>query len=102
MRDNLIHELIHVILLQNPSINKRWRKYDASIRAKYPDSSPTTITHVAIHAIHLLVAQKVTPRRILHIKTYSMMADYIRAWSIVEEMGADTIIKLLFGPANRG
>jgi hypothetical protein len=90
MKDNLIHELIHILLTQNYSkIRKTWDKFYSK---SYQEESPATRTHMAVHSIHYLVTQNIRPGRIKHIKTYSLDKDYIRSWELVDTIGPDSII----------
>jgi len=91
--DTLVHECIHQIQVQNRNINKRWVKY---IGKKYPKESRVTRNHIFIHAIHEKVYLKLfSEKRLKHELKIRKNEDYIRAWEIVKEEGADNLIKVL-------
>ncbi len=90
MKDTLIHELIHILLDHNEDkIKKSWFKF----HELFKEEVFTTRVHVFIHAAHLLVAKKITPNRIKHIR-FSREPDYVRSWKIVDNFGAEKVIKL--------
>lgn len=98
MFDNLVHELIHVLLEDNlfgrtstwQTLMEQLKEYHFTVRV-----------HVAIHAIHLLVASKLFPDRVERIKSYSVLPRYMKAWDLVKEMGAENITKALFSLKNK-
>ncbi len=91
--DTLVHECIHQIQVQNKDVNKRWVKY---IAKKFPKESRVTRNHIFIHAIHERIYLKLfSEKRLQHEKDIRTKEDYIRAWEIVEEEGADNLIKTL-------
>lgn len=84
MRDNLIHELAHVILTQNNiGKTKGWKK----LQEDFKDESPITRTHILVHAIHLIITKQLFPRRKKAIENYSIHPAYKRSWEIVNEEG---------------
>ena len=84
MRDNLIHELAHIILTQNNiGETKGWKK----LQKDYTNEHPATRTHILVHAIHLIVTKRLFPSRKTKIQNYSKMPAYIRSWEIVEQEG---------------
>ena len=91
--DTLIHEIIHQIQVQNRVVNKEWVKY---IAKKYPEESRVTRNHIFIHAIHEKIYLKLfDENRLKHEREIRNREDYIRAWEIVDEQGADNLIKVL-------
>ncbi len=90
MRDNLIHELCHVILTQNNiGDTKKWK----TLQKDYKSESDTTRSHILVHALHALI----TPERLKQIKSYSQKRDYIRSWKIVEKESPKELIKQYIG-----
>ncbi len=101
MVDVLTHELIHRYLCQDEILNikniaakKRWDTF----RKKFKDDNLNVTAHVVVHAIHELVFLKVFNQvRLEHDKKFaSGYADYKRAWDIVDEHGAQNIVKMYF------
>ena len=91
--DTLTHECIHQIQVQNMKVNKRWREY---IGKKYAKENRVARNHVFIHAIHEKVYLKIFgEKRLKHELKIRTKEDYIRAWEIVKEEGADNLIKVL-------
>ena len=92
--DTLTHELIHQIQTQNQKINKKWKEY---VQKKYKDESIMTQNHIALHAIHyklyLKLFSKNRLKRDMNFSKKVKAEDYIRSWQIVEEKGAENIIK---------
>ena len=96
MYDNLAHELVHVILTQNSKkIDKKWKAFFG----RFKDEVFTTRVHIAVHAIHLLLAKSIFPNRVSRIRSYSKFRAYVRSWEIVEKEGADNIVFQIFGAA---
>lgn len=90
MRDNLIHELTHVLLTQNNiSESKGWKNMQKDFRKEYP----ATRTHIIIHSIHQNITKIVFPARIYNVENYSSLFSYTRSWEIVNEIGAMNLIK---------
>lgn len=97
-QDNLVHELIHVLLMDNEeSFIDKWR----AMFERYKDESQVTKTHIGVHAIHELVAAIICPHRLERIKSYSVLPAYIRAWEIVKKDGAENIASSIFGPMTK-
>lgn len=93
MLDNLVHELIHVLLTNN---YKKIEEDIAAFHKKFQNEVFITRIHILIHAVHLLLAQEVFPERIKDIQEYSVNKDYRKAWEIVNNIGADKIVKDFF------
>ena len=89
IRDNLIHELIHVLLTQNISI---MQKAMSSFHDEYKQYNFTTRVHIIIHAIHSKIADLIMPDRQSAIKNFSKHTDYVESWKIVDALGADRIV----------
>ena len=89
MKDNLIHELIHIILTQNNiAETKGWKQ----IQQDFKNETVTTRNHILIHALHYLFLMKFNPSRKKYIMNYSQNIDYIRSWNIVNKIGAQNIV----------
>ena len=90
--DFLVHELIHQIQIQGADNFHMWLRY---LRKKYPKESQLTINHIFLHSVHKKIYLKLfNKKRLEHDLTISeKYHDYKRAWEIVEEEGADNIIK---------
>ncbi len=94
MKDNLIHELIHVLLSQNYiKIKKEW---DSFYLKRFTTETKLTRTHLIVHSLHLLLAQELMPESVKQIKTYSIMHDYVRSWEIVKEHSPQTLLSMVF------
>lgn len=93
MQDNLVHELMHVFLSGN-QIGKTdgWK----ALFERFDGEFNATKIHLTIHSLHLLITQKLFPDRIKDIKSYSVWPAYVKSWEIVEEEGAENIIKSVF------
>ncbi len=93
MKDNLVHELIHVLLTQNDiGSTQKWKAmFDLLKQWSFP-----TKVHVIIHAVHFVLAQKLFPERVEYIRTFSVDEAYKKSWELVEEMGAQNIIDSVF------
>lgn len=77
MKDNLVHELIHVLLGENyEEIKDKWIELNETFKSELP----VTRTHIAIHRIHRLVYNRLFPERIKNIMNYSEKDAYIRSW----------------------
>lgn len=95
MKDNLVHELIHVLFTQNYYNNMLFRKKWDQYMKIYSSESRLTQSHVAVHATHLLITKTLFPRRLRFIQKYSHQIDYLKSWSIVKEEGSENIVKLI-------
>jgi len=81
MKDNLIHELIHVLLTGNDfGETSQWK----AVMEEYKEEPTATRIHVVVHRIHYLVTQKLFPNRLEAIVNYSKNPKYIRAWNIIK------------------
>jgi len=97
MRDNLTHELIHILLTQNidaiktdlRSFHAAFHTYDFVVRI-----------HILVHAIHLSLAQTIYPSRIKSIRSYATSKSYRLSWKIVSEKGRENILKMMFGSSS--
>ena len=80
MKDNLIHELIHILMTQNEfSKSKRWK----DLMDYYKDESPATKVHIIVHRVHyILYHTRLRRDRIQNITGYSERDAYVRAWQI--------------------
>ena len=88
-RKTMIHELGHRLISQN--FNRL--DWDGFVKT-FKGESQTTISHILLHAVLKLTYQglfgaKVTKR---YIESYHGFSDYMRAWRIVEEYGAERLI----------
>jgi len=93
MLDNLTHELIHVILTQNyKSIEEKM----VTFHKKYSLEVFLTRIHVLVHAIHIILAEKIFPNRVSKIHGYANTKEYRRAWNIVDETGPQVIVDKVF------
>lgn len=93
MQDNLVHELIHVLLIQNKTGElPGWK----TLMERYKEKEPAVKVHIVVHAIHILVAQTLFPDRIERIKSYSTFPTYRKSWEIVDELGASNVVKEIF------
>ena len=93
MQDNLVHELIHILLTDNHS---SFEAKQLELYKKFPEEVFTTKIHVIVHAIHLLVAQKLFPERVDRIVNYSVLRAYRKSWDIVKEMSAQAVVDSVF------
>jgi len=91
--ENIIHELVHNIMVQNnwPNFNHRFFK-------KYKNYKFNTMIHIPVHAILKLVflelfGEKKTAKLIMSYERAP--PEYTQAWKIVEKEGAMEIIKKL-------
>jgi len=92
--DVLIHELIHVLFVQNfKESDKAW-KY---IFRKYKEEAYTTKVHIPLHAFHTYIYFKFfkeeNMRRDINICKKLKLKKYVRSWKIVEKEGYENIIK---------
>ncbi|MAG79097.1 hypothetical protein CMI40_01850 [Candidatus Pacearchaeota archaeon] len=90
--DVLTHELIHQIQTQNHNLFIKWFNY---IRKNYKDEPKTTKSHILLHAVHWKLLETLFDKERVKkiIKKHNDFKDYKRAWKIVEEVGAEDIIK---------
>ena len=92
--DILIHELIHQILSQNSVKNRKWWKY---VNARYTEETLSSKVHILVHTIYEIIYLKLFDKRRLSedIKESQRpkAIDYRRASEIVQEEGAENIIK---------
>lgn len=93
MQDALVHELIYALLMDNEiGFTEGWK----AMFERFKDETPATKTYTGIYAIHLLVAEKLFPERIENVRSYSKVADYVKSGEIVDRIGANEIVKLIF------
>jgi len=93
--ETLTHELIHRICSEeknHAAIRRRWKNFIG----KYPKEIPVAINHVPIHAVHEVLWRKLFPKRVGTIKSSLRLTPYVRSWKIVDEIGADTVVKQVF------
>jgi hypothetical protein len=90
----LIHELAHQLIVQNLDKSRFKQSW---IWRKYKNENPRTLWHIPVHAILKLTLSKLfgTKATARHIAKYKL-ADYKRAWQIVEIEGAEKLIKGAF------
>lgn len=94
MRANLVHELIHVLMTQNYDlIKKKIEKFHDD----YSGYNFVTRIHVLVHAIHIILQQKIHPLMTERTMNYSVDQDYKKSWDIVRNEGADSIVTRVFG-----
>lgn len=91
--DTLVHELLHVLLVQN-----EWSEMKnlENLLVKFKDEPRKTYIHIPIHALHKLIYldyfhNENLMRDLRFCKKY--LPDYSRAWEIVDEIGAENIVK---------
>ncbi len=93
--ETLTHECIHRIA----SHEKNWKKISRrwlAFTSKYPKDKPNAINHVPIHAVHEVLWRSLFPHRVQAIKKAVAAQAYVRAWSIVDEVGAEEVIRRVF------
>lgn len=94
MWDNLMHELVHVLLEDNEyGFTPEWKAYMEKLKQWHF----TVRVHVPVNSVHLKLTQKLFPDRVERIKTYSVLPRYIKAWALIDETGADSVLKEVFG-----
>ena len=78
--------------MQNdPEIKLGWQAFQKEFAAEIP----LVRIHILVHAIHLLVAEQLFPKRIKAIRSYTDDPAYVRSWQIVDERGAAEIVAIL-------
>jgi hypothetical protein len=93
IQNTLVHELVHVILMANePVFIDNWK----AMYKKFKKESPTTKVHIAVHAIHFLIAEKIFPDRLSRIVDFATDKHYVRSWDIVKKVGAQKIVDSIF------
>ncbi len=94
--DTLIHELIHQ-LFSGPQNRQKFLKYWDILDKKFPNQSPTTKSHIPIHAVHthiyLTVFDETRLKRDQEV--LKDLDDYRKSWQIVEQEGYQNIINQL-------
>lgn len=92
--DVLCHELIHRNLIE-PAFLNRWKLTFAKLKKHYPRDTENALVHVIVHAIHEQIFLHLFTEERLKRDKRIMFAhpDYRRAWEIVENVGAEKIIK---------
>lgn len=89
MKDNLVHELIHQLFIQNnipgTLFEEKWKKYWQA----FPEEHSIVKSHVLLHSIHYLLAKELFDR---DISFDSKREAYVRSWQIVMEKGPKNII----------
>ncbi len=90
--DVLTHELIHQLQSQNSTIYSKWITH---LGKTYPEEKRKTKSHILLHAVHkLLYLELFTQERLeKNIQKSAKKPAYKRAWDIVEEEGAENILK---------
>jgi hypothetical protein len=97
MKNNIIHELVHVLLIQNEAVSNVFKnKWNFYYKTHYQSETPLTRTHIPIHAIHYLIAKKYMPDQINRIKSYTQHPDYLRSWQIVDNETPEIIVTKIF------
>lgn len=82
MKDNLIHEIIHVLMSQNHyGQTDGWK----ALMDEYKDEYAATRVHIVVHRIHFLLTQRLFLDRVGNIMSYSTKPRYIKAWKIATE-----------------
>lgn len=91
-RDSLIHELMHQIQNQNSNKIKNWWKY---VDKNYKNENRLTKNHILLHSfLEKIYLKLFDSSRLEHDeKKCSKDKDYAKAWEIVNQEGADNIIK---------
>lgn len=93
--ETLVHELIHRHL--GPEENWRAiRKAWMQMRRQHSHEVPIAVTHIPIHAVHEILWRQLFPRRVQIIKTELKLPPYLRAWELVDEKGAEQVVKEIF------
>ena len=93
--ETMTHELIHRLL----SSEKNWSKIKPGwmlFVKSYPRETSVAINHVPIHAVHEMIWGKLFPSRVTTIKTDLKLKPYIRAWELVDRLGADKVVHQIF------
>lgn len=92
--DVVTHELIHRLLIQ-PSAASAVNAALRRISRRFPRENENVVIHVLVQAIHAIVYRKVfSEKRIEREKwVMSKLKDYMRAWEIVDRMGAETVVQ---------
>ena len=89
--DNLTHELIHNIQLQNGKNISKWWKY---VEKNYKNESRLTKNHLFLHAVHWEILKSLFGiKRLNRNLKNTVSLDYKRSWEIIEKMGAKNLIK---------
>lgn len=91
MKDNLIHELCHIILTQN--------EYGKTAKGKrffkdFQKENFVTRIHILIHSMHYLIAKTTLERK--RISGYSKKPEYVKAWKIALKLNPENLIKKYF------
>ena len=91
--DCLIHELIHVLFIQNTKETNPYFAY--IITKKYKNEKFNTRIHIPVHAIHKYIFLKFfTEKRLkTEIDFCKYSPEYKRSWEIVNSEGYENIIK---------
>ncbi len=89
----IIHELIHVLL----SDNEHALPHPKDIFPKHHKESQTTKNHIVVHAVlKIIFLETLNSKELLdrniEISTKHSTKDYLRAWEIVNDNGANQII----------
>ena len=91
--DMLIHELIHILFVQNEIITNNYFGY--LLKKKYSDEEFNAAIHVPVHAMYkkILLCFFNEARLATDIKMSDYYPDYKRAWDIVMKEGEDKILE---------
>ncbi len=91
--DMLIHEIIHVLFVQNYKETDRY--FDHLLKGEYKGEKFNATIHIPVHAIHKKIFLKFFDEKRLkqEIEACKYYPDYYRSWEIVEKIGSDKIIK---------
>lgn len=92
MKDNLIHELIHVLFTQNEfGKTEKWQ----NLMEMYKNEEGLTKVHIPVQRIHYLITKKLFPTRLTAIVEYTRHSAYIKAWNLIKDPHiVDSILEL--------
>lgn len=93
MGDTLVHELMHVLLAHNHETGGWELKKMKKFLRDFKDEPMLTRNHILVHAMHYLIYKDIMPERIDAILNYSKRPEYVRAWEIVNKIGAEELIE---------
>lgn len=92
--DVLTHECIHRLLCQ-PHSSDRVDRVIRLLKRRYKKISFNTLCHIPVHAIHAMVYRTLfSEKRMQRDRDSIKLRDYQRAWKIVDELGADNIVRM--------
>jgi hypothetical protein len=93
LKETFVHELIHVLLTDN-YVGVSKKKWDSFYKGKYQNETSLCRSHIAVHAIHLLVNRMLNPKREQMLITATKQEDYKRSWDIVFRDGPENIVEM--------